>query len=79
MNEEAPSGPFIPDPMLCSEAEEGKVPHSLEVLHHGAQSRSSNDCLMVALHLIMLETGFLPQVRFVTSMPQVFFTGVSFI
>lgn len=63
MDEEAISGPFIPDPMLCSEAEEGKVPHSLELLHHGSQSRSSNDCLMVALHLIMLETGFLPQVR----------------
>ncbi|XP_012696828.1 F-box only protein 7 [Clupea harengus] len=61
MDEEAISGPFIPDPMLCSEAEEGKVPHSLELLHHGSQSRSSNDCLMVALHLIMLETGFLPQ------------------
>lgn len=61
MDEEVLSGPFIPDPMLCSEAEEGKVPHSLELLHHSAQSCSSNDCLMVALHLIMLESGFIPQ------------------
>ncbi|KAG5267480.1 hypothetical protein AALO_G00222230 [Alosa alosa] len=61
MDEDALSGPFIPDPMLCSEAEDGKVPHSLELLHHSAQSSSSNDCLMVALHLIMLETGFLSQ------------------
>lgn len=59
--EEAASGPFIADPMLCNEAEEGKVPHSLQLLHQGAQSHSSNDCLMVALHLIMLETGFQPQ------------------
>ncbi|XP_063072877.1 F-box only protein 7 [Engraulis encrasicolus] len=59
--EEALSGPFIPDPMLCSEAEDSKVPHSLEVLFHGAQSCSTNDCLMVALHLIMLESGFIPQ------------------
>lgn len=58
---ESDTGPFTWEPMLCSEAEEGKVPHSLEVLHHGAQSMSPYDSLMVAVHLLMLETGFLTQ------------------
>ncbi|XP_030638826.1 F-box only protein 7 [Chanos chanos] len=59
--DEVATGPFIPEPMLCSEAEEGKVPHSLALLHSGAQSQSSGDSLMVALHLLMVETGFQPQ------------------
>lgn len=60
-DQESDTGPFTWEPMLCSEAEEGKVPHSLEVLHHGAQSMSPCDSLMVAVHLLMLETGFLTQ------------------
>lgn len=61
--QEAEPGPYTWEPMLCSEAEEGKVPLSLEILYHGAQSSSPNDSLMVAVHLLMVETGFIPQVR----------------
>ncbi|XP_018603619.1 F-box only protein 7 isoform X2 [Scleropages formosus] len=53
-------GLFSPEPMLCSEAEEGKVPHSLDVLYHRAQSRSPCDSVVVAAHCLMLETGFVP-------------------
>lgn len=56
------SPPVTPEPMLCAEAGEGEVPHSLEVLHHAAQSRGPCDSLVVASHLLMLETGFVPQV-----------------
>uniref|UniRef100_UPI003AAD70C0 F-box only protein 7 n=1 Tax=Centroberyx gerrardi TaxID=166262 RepID=UPI003AAD70C0 len=49
------------EPMLCSEAEEGQAPLSLELLYHGAQSRSPSDTLMVAVNCLMLETGFTPQ------------------
>ncbi|MBN3307973.1 FBX7 protein, partial [Amia calva] len=58
---EAEAGSFIPEPMLCSEAEDGKVPHSLEMLFHGAQCSSPSDALMEAVHLIMLETGYVSQ------------------
>eukprot|EP00064_Thunnus_orientalis_P016617 superscaffoldBa00003334_g16685 len=47
--------------MLCSEAEEGQAPHSLELLYHSAQTTSPSDALMVAGNLLMLETGFTPQ------------------
>lgn len=50
------------EPMLCSEAEEGQVPLSLELLYHSAQTRSPSDALMVAVHLLMLETGFVSEV-----------------
>ncbi|KAL7857764.1 hypothetical protein AOLI_G00178660 [Acnodon oligacanthus] len=60
-DEEEAVGPFIPEPMLCCEAELGKVPHSLEMLFQAAQCSSSSDCLLVAAHLLLLETGFLPQ------------------
>ncbi|XP_029901670.1 F-box only protein 7 isoform X2 [Myripristis murdjan] len=62
-NEEENHGTEISswEPMLCSEAEEGQVPFSLELLYHGAQSRSPSDTLMVAVNLLMLETGFIPQ------------------
>ncbi|XP_007235118.3 F-box only protein 7 [Astyanax mexicanus] len=60
-NEEEAVGPFVPEPMLCCEAEEGKVPHSLEMLFQAAQCHSPTDCLLVAAHLLLLETGFLPQ------------------
>lgn len=50
------------EPMLCSEAEEGQVPLSLELLYHSAQTRTRNDALMVAVHLLMMETGFVSEV-----------------
>ncbi|KAL0964908.1 hypothetical protein UPYG_G00274230 [Umbra pygmaea] len=56
--EEGP-GHWVWEPMLCGEAEDGKVPHSLEQLFHQAEISSTCDALMVALHLLMLETGFL--------------------
>ncbi|XP_033889207.2 F-box only protein 7-like [Acipenser ruthenus] len=55
------AGGFTPEPMLCSEAVDGKVPHSLETLYHLAQSSSPCDALVVAVHLLMQETGYLPQ------------------
>ncbi|KAM4614722.1 F-box only protein 7 isoform 1-T2 [Polymixia lowei] len=59
--EDEGTGSYTWEPMLCSEAEEGKVPLSLEVLYHGAQSTCPSDSLMVAIHLLMVETGFIPQ------------------
>lgn len=50
------------EPMLCSEAEEGQVPLSLELLYHSAHSRTPSDALMVAVHLLMMETGFVSEV-----------------
>ncbi|KAM7367423.1 hypothetical protein PAMP_015326 [Pampus punctatissimus] len=57
------SEPVVPswEPMLCSEANEGQAPLSLEVLYHDAQTTSPSDALVVAAHLLMLETGFTPQ------------------
>ncbi|XP_058882830.1 F-box only protein 7-like isoform X2 [Acipenser ruthenus] len=55
------AGGFTPEPMLCSEAVDGKVPHSLETLYHLAQSSSPCDALVVAVHLLMQETGYLPK------------------
>ncbi|CAN9508330.1 unnamed protein product [Ophioblennius macclurei] len=57
-----PSAPPVSvwEPMLCSEAESGRAPLSLERLYHTIESPS--DALMVAAHLLMLETGFVPQV-----------------
>ncbi|XP_029350623.1 F-box only protein 7 [Echeneis naucrates] len=49
------------EPMLCSEAEEGQAPLSLELLYHAAQTSSPSDAVMVAGNLLMLETGFVPQ------------------
>lgn len=62
-NEEETPGPFIPEPMLCCEAEEGKVPHSLEMLYQAVQCNSASECLVLVAHILLLETGFLPQVR----------------
>lgn len=59
--EEAEAAPLTWEPMLCDEAEEGKVPHSLDMLHHHAQSSSPFEAVMVVVHLLMVETGFLPQ------------------
>ncbi|KAM4748700.1 F-box only protein 7 [Rhinophrynus dorsalis] len=44
--------------MLCSEAVDGKIPHSLETLYHNAGCTNANDALIVVLHLLMLETGY---------------------
>ncbi|KAM6895992.1 F-box only protein 7 isoform 1-T2 [Lycodopsis pacificus] len=49
------------EPMLASEAEDGRAPLSLELLHHSAQTSSPADAVVVAGHLLMLETGFIPQ------------------
>ncbi|XP_067110527.1 F-box only protein 7 [Osmerus mordax] len=59
--QEAEAAPLTLEPMLCDEAEEGKLPHSLDVLHHNSQSGSPFDAVMVVVHLLMLETGFFPQ------------------
>ncbi|KAF7651803.1 hypothetical protein LDENG_00105120 [Lucifuga dentata] len=47
------------EPMLCGEAEDGQAPLSLELLFHLSSSRS--DALVLAAHVLMLETGFTPQ------------------
>ncbi|XP_037702339.1 F-box only protein 7 isoform X2 [Choloepus didactylus] len=53
---------FCPsEPMLCSEAVEGQVPHSLETLYHSAACSNANDALIVLVHLLMLESGYIPQ------------------
>ncbi|XP_008291997.1 F-box only protein 7 [Stegastes partitus] len=49
------------EPMLCCEAEEGGAPLSLELLYQSAGSTSPSDAVMVAAHLLMIETGFTPQ------------------
>ncbi|XP_061815691.1 F-box only protein 7 isoform X1 [Nerophis lumbriciformis] len=49
------------EPMLCGEAGEGQAPRSLELLYHNACVTTPNDAIMVAAHLLMLETGFTPQ------------------
>ncbi|GAA6083982.1 F-box only protein 7-like, partial [Tachysurus ichikawai] len=59
--EQEAMGLFIPGPMLCCEAGEDKVPHSLETLYQTVQCNSTSDCLLLAAHVFLLETGFLPQ------------------
>ncbi|XP_012880266.1 PREDICTED: F-box only protein 7 [Dipodomys ordii] len=49
------------EPMLCSEAGEGQVPHSLETLYQSADCHSASDALIVLVHLLMLESGYKPQ------------------
>lgn len=51
------------EPLLCSEAEAGQAPLSLELLFHSAQVGGATDALVAAAHLLMEETGFSPQVR----------------
>ncbi|XP_014827625.1 PREDICTED: F-box only protein 7 isoform X1 [Poecilia mexicana] len=55
------AAPPVWEPMLCSEAEDGEAPLSLELLYHTAQTSSPNDAIMVVAHLLMLETGFSAQ------------------
>lgn len=57
------TGVFPSEPMLCSESEEGQVPHSLEILYQSADCSNANDALIVSVHLLMLESGYIPQVR----------------
>lgn len=49
------------EPLLCSEAEAGQAPLSLELLFHSAQVGGATDALVAAAHLLMEETGFSPQ------------------
>ncbi|XP_072233711.1 F-box only protein 7 isoform X2 [Leuresthes tenuis] len=60
MQESEPAA-LVWEPMLCSEAEDGQAPLSLDLLYHTARIASPNDAVMVAAHLLMLETGFTPQ------------------
>uniref|UniRef100_A0A8C6UXM8 F-box protein 7 n=1 Tax=Neogobius melanostomus TaxID=47308 RepID=A0A8C6UXM8_9GOBI len=50
------------EPMLCSEAEDGQAPLSLELLFPGAHCTSPSDAVIVVGHLLMLETGFTHEV-----------------
>uniref|UniRef100_A0A6G1RZZ2 F-box only protein 7 n=1 Tax=Hypotaenidia okinawae TaxID=2861861 RepID=A0A6G1RZZ2_9GRUI len=47
--------------MLCSEAADGEIPHSLEMLYLSAECTSATDALIVLVHLLMMETGYVPQ------------------
>ncbi|XP_038636985.1 F-box only protein 7-like [Scyliorhinus canicula] len=49
------------EPMLCSEAVDGQVPHSLEMLYNSAECTDPKDALIIVLHLLMLEAGYIPQ------------------
>ncbi|KAG7464390.1 F-box only 7, partial [Solea senegalensis] len=51
------------EPMLCSEVEDGQAPASLELLYVSAGITSPSDAIMVVGHLLMTETGFIPQAR----------------
>ncbi|XP_068938119.1 F-box only protein 7 isoform X2 [Petaurus breviceps papuanus] len=54
------AGSYPMEPMLCSEAVDGQVPHSLETLYHSAECKNANDALIVLVHLLMLESGYTP-------------------
>ncbi|KFQ53219.1 F-box only protein 7, partial [Nestor notabilis] len=55
------TGSYPSEPMLCSEAADGEIPHSLEMLYLSAECTSATDALIVLLHLLMMETGYVPQ------------------
>ncbi|XP_019466985.1 F-box only protein 7, partial [Meleagris gallopavo] len=55
------AGSYPSEPMLCSEAADGEIPHSLEVLYLSAECTSATDALIVLVHLLMMETGYVPQ------------------
>ncbi|XP_066116039.1 F-box only protein 7 isoform X1 [Saccopteryx bilineata] len=55
------TGFYPSEPMLCSESVDGQVPHSLEILYQSADCSSLSDALIVSIHLLMLETGYIPQ------------------
>lgn len=50
-----------PPPLLCCETVEGLIPLTLERLLDSASCQNPSDCLMLATHLMLLETGFSPQ------------------
>ncbi|XP_054430544.1 F-box only protein 7 isoform X2 [Pteronotus mesoamericanus] len=52
---------FPSEPMLCSESVEGQVPHSLETLYQSADCSGPSDALVLSIHLLMLESGYIPQ------------------
>lgn len=56
------TGSYPSEPMLCSEAADGETPHSLEMLYLSAECTSATDALIVLVHLLMMETGYVPQV-----------------
>uniref|UniRef100_H2N0K5 F-box protein 7 n=1 Tax=Oryzias latipes TaxID=8090 RepID=H2N0K5_ORYLA len=49
------------EPILCSEAEDGQAPLSLDLLYHTAQVSCPDDAVVVASHVLMLEAGFTSQ------------------
>ncbi|CAI9548950.1 unnamed protein product [Staurois parvus] len=51
----------LAEPMLISESVDGKIPHSLESLYLSAGCSSPNDALIVVIHVLMLETGYIVQ------------------
>ncbi|XP_040415536.1 F-box only protein 7 isoform X1 [Cygnus olor] len=55
------TGSYPSEPMLCSEAADGEIPHSLEMLYLSAECTSAADALIVLVHLLMMETGYVPQ------------------
>lgn len=55
------TGFYPSEPMLCSESVEGQVPHSLETLYQSADCSDASDALIVLIHLLMLESGYMPQ------------------
>ncbi|XP_051976695.1 F-box only protein 7-like [Xyrauchen texanus] len=65
--DEEEAGVFAPPPLLCCETSSGLIPHALERLLDSASCQNPSDCLMLAAHLMLLETGFLTQGPKVTS------------
>ncbi|NXF96480.1 FBX7 protein, partial [Eubucco bourcierii] len=55
------AGSYPSEPMLCSEAADGEIPHSLEMLYLSAECTSATDALIVLVHLLMMEAGYVPQ------------------
>ncbi|KFP84963.1 F-box only protein 7, partial [Acanthisitta chloris] len=55
------TGSYTSEPMLCGEAADGEIPHSLEMLYLSAECTSATDALIVLVHLLMMETGYVPQ------------------
>uniref|UniRef100_A0A8C9EDE3 F-box only protein 7 n=1 Tax=Phocoena sinus TaxID=42100 RepID=A0A8C9EDE3_PHOSS len=55
------TGFYPSEPMLCSESVEGQVPHSSETLYQPADCSNPRDPLIVSIHLLVLESGYIPQ------------------
>ncbi|KAM5170735.1 F-box only protein 7 isoform 2-T2 [Mantella aurantiaca] len=51
----------LAEPMLISESADGKIPHSLESLYLSSSCTSPNDALMVVIHVLMVEMGYIVQ------------------